>query len=76
MASLEACTTDFAYIHHPLESTITLLAILLNALLLYLILKHSSEHMKAYKRILLMTCCVDIWLAAIVFFVQPVSKGY
>ncbi|KAH7716495.1 Protein STR-14 [Aphelenchoides avenae] len=28
--------------------------------------------MKAYKRILLMTCCVDIWLAAIVFFVQPV----
>ncbi|KAH7702104.1 Protein STR-14 [Aphelenchoides avenae] len=70
--SPDACTTGFPRIHHPLESFITLTAIGLNLTLLYLILKHSNGKMEAYKRILLLTCTADMWLATVVFFVQPV----
>lgn len=69
---MDVCTSDFASIHHPLESTITLSAIVLNLTLLYMILKHSSGNMVTYKRILLLSCLADTWLATVVFFVQPV----
>lgn len=72
--SLDICTTHFAHIHHPLESTITVTAMFLNVILLYLILRYSQFKMKAYKYILLVSCIADIWLAIIVFVVQPVSS--
>lgn len=64
---------DFVRVHHYLATLIDGTAVLLNACLLYLIVYHSTFHMKIYKQILLLTCVGDLVLSATVLFGQPVS---
>lgn len=64
---------DVVQVHHYLATLVDGTAVLLNACLLYLILNHSTFHMKVYKQILLVTCVGDLLLSTIVLFGQPVS---
>ncbi|KAI1700916.1 serpentine type 7TM GPCR chemoreceptor str domain-containing protein [Ditylenchus destructor] len=60
-------------IHHYMETTIGILSLIANLTLLYLIITKSQFRVKAYKKILLVTCLVDLFYTLTVFIGQPVS---
>ena len=51
----------------------SIISITVNSLLLYLIIKHTNKELKAYSRILLMTCIIDMFQAIIILLFKPVS---
>lgn len=67
------CSGDTHRFHHAAESLISSIALVLNLGLLYLILRHSTFKVKSYKRLLLLSCVADVWLALVVFVGQPVG---
>uniref|UniRef100_A0A915EFT4 G protein-coupled receptor n=1 Tax=Ditylenchus dipsaci TaxID=166011 RepID=A0A915EFT4_9BILA len=70
---------DIAYFHGIAMTIISSLALILNGILLYLIVFHSDFKVKAYKKILLMTCIADSVFALICFVVRPAllsGRGY
>ncbi|KAI1713665.1 serpentine type 7TM GPCR chemoreceptor srd domain-containing protein [Ditylenchus destructor] len=58
-------------IHHVMETMIGVCSLTANLTLLLLILTKSQFRVKAYKRILLVTCLVDLFYTIIVFVGQP-----
>lgn len=54
-----------------LDTTLTtLLAYLLNGLLLFLILRQTAPELRPYRKILLTTCLVDLWTCTVLYVYQ------
>lgn len=61
-------------LHRQLGTTMDVVALGLNTLLLYLIINYSSFRMKPFKGIFLLACLSDICLSGVVLLGQPVSR--
>ncbi|KAH7725284.1 Protein SRJ-5 [Aphelenchoides avenae] len=72
--------TDVASLHHAIDTFKSSSSLLLNLLLFYLIVCHSTKQLQSYRNILLLTCVSDIFLSAIVLLDQPAmfftGEGY
>ncbi|KAI1707097.1 serpentine type 7TM GPCR chemoreceptor srd domain-containing protein [Ditylenchus destructor] len=72
-------TADIDSIHHCVEIVVNGFSVLFNCFLLYLVQFHSTFEVKMYKYLLTMDAFLDLCLATVVFFGQPVSltaEGY
>ncbi|KAH7703088.1 Protein Y9C9A.5 [Aphelenchoides avenae] len=71
---------NVASLHHAIDTFKSSLSLLLNLLLFYLIICHSTKQLQSYRNILLLTCVSDIFLSAIVLLDQPAmfftGEGY
>ncbi|KAH7717826.1 7TM GPCR protein [Aphelenchoides avenae] len=71
---------DVKEIHHVVDTVKSSASLAMNVVLLYIILRHSSLQLTAYKRIFLMTCITDILLSLAVLISQPAmfftAEGY
>ncbi|KAH7699384.1 7TM GPCR protein, partial [Aphelenchoides avenae] len=59
-------------IHHFLDSTVHLIAIVLNLGLLFVIHKHSQSVLKHYRTVMTITCVNDLLLSLVSFLTQPI----
>ncbi|KAH7711311.1 hypothetical protein AAVH_21394 [Aphelenchoides avenae] len=64
--------SDIEHLHHVLDTAKCVVSIVLNGMLGFLILKYSTGHLSAYKKVLGMTCLADILLSSAVLLSQPV----
>lgn len=60
--------------HRVLDVAVHLLAILVNAYLLFLIRSHSTFKVTIYKRLLAVDASLDLALAVVNLIAQPVSR--
>lgn len=66
--------TDLHTLHHVVDTTIHAAAIVLNICLLVVIELDATKSLKAYKRVLQLTCISDLLVSLVTLLDQPVSR--